>query len=160
MPIDVEDAYRRYGPLVWRRCEQLLHDPQDASDAAHDTFVLLTRRAATLHDQALGGLLFRMATNVSISKLRQRTRRPVHHDEALLRQIASAEDPSIQAIARATLDRIFGREPESTATIAVLHFVDGMTLAEVAREVGMSVSGVRYRLRHLKTQLAEQEEEP
>jgi DNA-directed RNA polymerase specialized sigma24 family protein len=48
------------------------------------------------------------------------------------------------------LDRLLGRHPESTRTMAVLHFVDGMTLEQVARECGMSVSGVRKRLRGLR----------
>jgi len=37
--------------------------------------------------------------------------------------------------------------------MAVLHYVDGMTLEEVARETGYSVSGVRKRLRALRTTL-------
>ena len=36
---------------------------------------------------------------------------------------------------------------------AVLHYVDGMTLEQVARECGMSVSGVRKRLRGLRSEL-------
>jgi RNA polymerase sigma-70 factor (ECF subfamily) len=56
------------------------------------------------------------------------------------------------------LDRVLGREPVSTATIAVLHLHDGMTLQEVADAVGLSVSGVRKRLRKLKANLHELEE--
>jgi RNA polymerase sigma-70 factor (ECF subfamily) len=48
------------------------------------------------------------------------------------------------------LDGIFGRERASTRTMAVMHYVDGMTLPEVAGHVGLSVSGVRKRLRQLK----------
>jgi RNA polymerase sigma-70 factor (ECF subfamily) len=55
------------------------------------------------------------------------------------------------------LDRVLGREPVSTATIAVLHLHDGMTLQEVADAVGLSVSGVRKRLRKLKANLQELE---
>ena len=55
-----------------------------------------------------------------------------------------------RVFARSLLDRIFQREVESTRTIAVLHWVDGMTLEEVANEVGLSVSGVRKRLRTLR----------
>jgi RNA polymerase sigma-70 factor (ECF subfamily) len=51
------------------------------------------------------------------------------------------------------LDRIFGSEPASTRLIAVLLYVDRLTLDEVATEVGMSVSGVRKRLRTLKQRL-------
>jgi RNA polymerase sigma-70 factor (ECF subfamily) len=39
--------------------------------------------------------------------------------------------------------------------MAVLHHVDGLTLEEVARECGMSVSGVRKRLRALRDALKE-----
>ena len=49
------------------------------------------------------------------------------------------------------LDRIFARVPESSRTIAVMHLVDGMTLEEVADAVGLSVSGVRKRLRALSS---------
>ena len=59
-------------------------------------------------------------------------------------------------IGRATA-RLFRRDDGSTATMAVLHLVDGMTLEEVADEVGMSVSGVRKRLRRLRADLIELE---
>ena len=48
------------------------------------------------------------------------------------------------------LDWLFNRHPESSRTIAVLHYVDGLTLEQVADEVGLSVSGVRKRLRKLR----------
>ena len=48
------------------------------------------------------------------------------------------------------LDWLFRRHPASTRTMAVLHYVDGMTLEQVARECGLSVSGVRKRLRALR----------
>ena len=37
--------------------------------------------------------------------------------------------------------------------MAVLHYVDGMTLEQVARECGLSMSGVRKRLRGLRASL-------
>ncbi len=42
--------------------------------------------------------------------------------------------------------------------MAVMHLLDGMTLEQVAREVGMSVSGVRKRLRKLRSRVAELED--
>lgn len=143
--------------MVRRRCQHLLKDPEDARDAMQDTFVRLSRRADDFHDEALGGLLFRMATSVCLNRLRRRKRKPEDHDEALLMRIASADDPSERVTARTLLDRLFSRHPESTRTIAVLHLLDGMTLDEVAAEVGLSVSGVRYRLRGLRAELHELE---
>jgi RNA polymerase sigma-70 factor (ECF subfamily) len=55
--------------------------------------------------------------------------------------------------AKSLLSRLFGDEPESTATIAVLHYLDGFTWEEVAAEVNMSVSGVRKRARALGERL-------
>ncbi|HET9451391.1 MAG TPA: sigma factor-like helix-turn-helix DNA-binding protein, partial [Aggregicoccus sp.] len=55
--------------------------------------------------------------------------------------------------AAALLSRLFGAEQVSTRTIAVLHLLDGMTLEETAKEVGLSVSGVRKRLRTLRSHL-------
>ena len=55
------------------------------------------------------------------------------------------------------LDRLFNRHPESSRTIAVLHYVDGLTLEQVATETSMSVSGVRKRLRKLRHTLTEME---
>ena len=72
-------------------------------------------------------------------------------------RIASAEDPTGASTARSLLSRIFGSEKASTGTIAVLHLLDGLTLEEVAQEVGMSVSGVRKRLRLLKGRALEME---
>ena len=52
---------------------------------------------------------------------------------------------------------LFEGELESTRFLAVLVFVDGYTLEEAAKEVGMSVSGVRKRLRNLKERVQEKE---
>jgi RNA polymerase sigma-70 factor (ECF subfamily) len=41
--IDVEAVYRRYGPMVLRRCRTLLRDEERARDAMKDTFVKLVR---------------------------------------------------------------------------------------------------------------------
>lgn len=145
--IDVEAAYRRYGPMVRRRCQRLLGDPEAARDAMHDVFVRLVRGQARLDDRALGGLLYRMATQVSLNRIRDAGRRPRVEGGELLERIAGLDDPEATGTARAWLDRLFGREPESTRTMAVLLYVDGLTLEEVAAEVGLSVSGVRHRLR-------------
>jgi RNA polymerase sigma-70 factor (ECF subfamily) len=65
-------------------------------------------------------------------------------------EIATLDDHEDRSVARAFLDDLFSREQESTRTIAVLHYVDNLTLEETAAEVGLSVSGVRKRLRTLK----------
>jgi RNA polymerase sigma-70 factor, ECF subfamily len=145
--------YCTYGPMVLRRCKKLLGDDQAARDAMHDVFVQVLSHADQLADQAPSSLLFRIATNVCLNRIRSRRRRPEDGDPELLVQIAERTDPAARSAARAALDALFRQEPDDTAVIAVLHLHDRMTLEEVAAEVGMSVSGVRKRLHKLRLKL-------
>lgn len=139
--------------MVLRRCRRLLGDDQAARDAMHDVFVQVLSRQEQLNDQAPSSLLFRIATNVCLNRIRSRKRRPEDADTDVLVQIAENTDPAARSAARAALDKLFRNEPDDTALIAVLHLHDKMTLQEVADEVGMSVSGVRKRLEKLRTKL-------
>jgi RNA polymerase sigma factor (sigma-70 family) len=151
--IDLEACYRRYGPLVYRRCLRLLRSEAEAEEAMQDVFVELVRRHAQLEDRGLSSLLFQVATHVSLNRLRTRRRHPEHRDDQLLALIANDEQLEDRSLADALLGRLFGREPPSTRLMATLHYVDRMTLEEVADELGLSVSGVRKRLRKLREQL-------
>lgn len=153
MSIDVDAYYRRYGPMVLRRCRFLLRDEEMAVDAMHDVFVQLLNHQGGLQETAPSSLLFRMATNTCLNRMRAERRRPRDSDEALLLHIASLDDLEARTGAAALLEKLFGREQASTRTIAVMHLVDGMTYEQVAAEVGLSVSGVRKRLRNLKAHL-------
>jgi RNA polymerase sigma-70 factor (ECF subfamily) len=157
--IDVEEAYRQYGPLVLRRCRRLLRDEAQALDAMQDVFVEVLRRRDTLEGVGAGFFL-RVATNVALNRLRWSRRHPESPDDELLLGIAAgAPDGESRTSARGFLGRIFGREQESTLAIAVMVYVDRMTLEEVAQEIGLSVSGVRKRLRTLRARLPALERE-
>ncbi len=153
MRIDTETTYRQYGPMVLRRCRHLLRDEERARDAMHDVFVQLLRYQDRLEPTALSSLLYRIATNVCLNQIRATRRRPEVAEDDVVEHIARTTDPETAAQARGILARLFGAEQESTAVIAVLHLHDGLSLDEVAREVGMSVSGVRKRLRRLRERL-------
>ena len=140
--------------MVLRRCRTLLRDESKAVDAMHDVFVELLRRESRLDVRSPAGLLLTAATHLCLNRLRRERRRPEDPDEDLLMRIASLGSSAENlSLARRALDRIFGGEPASTRLIAVLFYVDRLTLEEVAAEVGMSVSGVRKRLRMLKQRL-------
>ena len=150
---DVEALSRRYGPMVLRRCRRLLGDEDEALDACQDVFVRLLRHRERLDLRCPSSLLYRIATNVCLNRIRDRGRAPLVAGDDLLLAIAAASEPGAQIEARLVLDWLFGRHPESTRTMAVLHYVDGLTLEEVASQTGLSVSGVRQRLRKLRAQI-------
>lgn len=142
--------------MVLRRCRRLLRDEAQAHDAMQDVFVQVVLHHARMRHDAPSSLLYRIATNTCLNRLRS-LKRQGEHSEALLDRIASADRGEERSIAGQLLARIFDNEQTSTGTIAVMHLLDGMTLDEVAQEVGLSVSGVRKRLRNLRAHVAELE---
>jgi len=153
--IDVEEAYGKYGPMVLRRCRRILKDEGRALDAMHDVFLQLLRRGDGAEAERPGSLLLRIATNVCLNQLRTWRRRPEDAADAALLEIADLDEGAEGlASARLLLARVFSREAVSTREIAVMHHLDGMTHEEIGREVGLSVSGVRKRLRTLRARVA------
>ena len=153
--LDIDALSRQYGAMVLRRCRRLLSDEDEAMDACQDVFVRLIEHRERLVGTYPSSLLYRIATNVCLNRIRDRGRPAISPDDQLLASIASAGDPAGRSDARLLLDWLFGRHPESSRTIAVLHYLDGLTLDEVARQTEMSVSGVRRRLRLLRKTLVD-----
>ena len=157
LAVNVEELYTRYGPMVYRRCRALLKDDQAAEELMQETFIQILRRQDVLEVHAPSSMLYRTATNLCLNRIRAKGRRPEDPDDELVMRIASAPDSGGVSEARSVLARIFSTQKESTRTMATLLLLDGMTLDEVAEEVGMSVSGVRKRMRGLKAHVAELE---
>lgn len=158
MSLDVAAHYQRHGPMVLRRCRSLLRSEEAAVDAMHDVFVQLLRSAGRLDPERPASLLLRIATNVCLNRLRSARRQPHDAVDASVLAIAGAVEPEPTLLARLHLGTALRGELQSTRLMAVLHHVDGLTLEEVAREVGLSVSGVRKRLRGLSARVRALEE--
>jgi len=145
--------------MVHRRCAQLLKSEAEADDATQEVFVRVVRRHqadGVVLDKPVS-YLWKIATHVCLNRLRSRRRRPedATAPEDLVDRIAAVDDGVGESGIRRALDRVFAHEPVSTRTMAILHYVDGLTLDETAAEMGMSVSGVRKRLRVLKAKIAD-----
>ena len=150
--IDVEGLYRRYGPMVLRRCRQLLRNEDLAADAMQDTFVKVLRRRGSLHDRYPSSLLYRIATNVCLNLLRTQRRKPTVSADLLLDTMPGAERTEDRVLDAYLLDQAFRGAREGTRTAAEMLYVEGRTLAETAERVELSISGVRKRMRSLREQ--------
>ena len=149
--IDIKEYYLRYGPMVLRRCRQLLRDEERAKDAAQEVFAKVLIHKNRLKNQYPSSLLFRISTNTCLNMIRdQRSHSSLHSDDPLER-IAFYDESEKKIITQDILDKIFRKEKPSTREIAVMHFVDGMTLKEISGEAGLSVSGVRKRIREFRS---------
>ena len=153
MGVRIDELYTRYGPMVLRRCRYLLKDEEKALDAMQEVFVKVVVYEARIKMKYPSSLLHRISTNVCLNILRENRVRRTINDEDLLEKVAFYDENEKRTVIRDLLERIFKGEKKSTREIAVLHFVDGMTLPEVAQEVGLSHSGVRKRIRELRSRV-------
>jgi RNA polymerase sigma-70 factor (ECF subfamily) len=147
MDIDIEAYYEKYFPMVFRRCALMLGDGEDAQDAAQDVFVKLLRAKHKLHGRFPSSLLYTIATNTCLNRIRAKKRRGERLWENIEDLALAYQDKGYEeAEAKLLLKGILETESELTRTICFMYFADGMTLKEVGEALGMSVSGIRKRI--------------
>lgn len=123
-------------------------------DATQDVFLQVLKLGQTPDHPS--SYLYRAATHVCLNRIRSGRRKaeaPLDARDPWVEAIAQLPDAAERTGALMLLGRLFAAEQESTRTLAVLHYVDGWTLDEVAEQSGLSVSGVRKRLATLRTHL-------
>ena len=146
MTIDVEQYFRTYGPMVMRRCRQMLKDEDDAADAMQDTFVRLLNYRDQLQNRAPSSLIYTIATNVCLNRLRSQSRDRRDCVGELIDLFAMEDDRTDAVLDTVVTEEIIGSFSGRTRRMAVDYFIEGKTLAETAARHRMSVSGVRKRL--------------
>jgi RNA polymerase sigma-70 factor (ECF subfamily) len=146
MAIDIEVYYQKYLPMVFRRCRALLRNEDDAMDAVQDVFVKLLKAKENLHGQFPSSLLYTIATNTCLNRIRWKKRHADSQEDIGEMPLISKERGFEHVEARMILDAILENESESTRAICFMYHVDGMTLKEIGETMGLSASGVRKRL--------------
>ena len=150
--IDVAGLYRRFAPMVLRRCRSLLRDDDLAADAMQETFVRLLKNSTTLQEEYPSSLLYRIATNVCLNMMRSARRKPVMNGTPILDTLPGRDDVEGRALDATLVGQVFLGVKESTRRAAQIHYLEEATLEETAARVGMSISGVRKRLDSLRRQ--------
>ncbi|MGD0726201.1 MAG: sigma-70 family RNA polymerase sigma factor [Spirochaetia bacterium] len=148
---DIEALYRRYGPMVMRRCRHILGNEEEAADAMQETFVRVLTHRTTLHARYPSSLLYRIATNVCLNLMRTKRRRPTLRGEPFLEMVGE-ESHEERILDACLLEQIFSGAKESTRRTAETYYLEAGTLRETAQRVGLSSSGVRKRLSALRRQ--------
>ncbi len=147
----------RHGPMVFRVCQRLLRQEQDAEDAFQATFLVLAERAHSIRKtQALASWLHGVAHRVALRARRDAERRRLHEREA---QPMSAKANIVEADWRevqATLDEEIQALAEKYRVPFVLCFLEGKSRAEVACELGLKEGTVWSRLSKARKLLQEQ----
>src|SRR5437763_1983170 len=70
---------QRHGPMVWRVCQRIVHHAQDAEDAFQATFLVLTRKATSLHwQESVASWLYAVAYRLAHKVKSEAARRYAH----------------------------------------------------------------------------------
>jgi RNA polymerase sigma-70 factor (ECF subfamily) len=142
--IDIDAYYEKYAPMIYRRCLGILGNEDDALDAVQDVFVKLLRHHKRLHDQFLSSLLYTIATNTCLNRLRKQKHQGIAYNDP---ETLTGHDPEYERVeAKMLMESILRSESESTRAICFMYHRDGMTLEEIGKLTSLSVSGVRKRL--------------
>jgi RNA polymerase sigma-70 factor, ECF subfamily len=141
----LEELYDRHAAAVYGRCRYLLRDDAEARDALQDVFVKVLRALPRFREAASPSTwVLRIATHHCLNLMRMRRaqwREEVKALQAERRQ--ETEPPDRRELVRVLLSSA----PEEAQEMAVLYFVDELTQAEIAQELGRSLPTVRKRLR-------------
>ena len=148
---DFSELYQKYGPMVLRRCRAILKDEEKALDAMQDVFLRILESKDKIKN-ACASLFYVTATRVCLNKIKSDKLRSGPDFEKIAQFMADdfSETEKEKIDAALAIEKIFEKRDHKDSLIATLHFVDGLTLKETAEEIGMSVSGVRKRIRELQ----------
>src|SRR5262245_8549864 len=144
------DAFRvlvqRHGPMVRGLCRGLLGNDADADDAFQATFLILARRALSIHDPAslaswLHGVAYRTARKAQAAFARQRK-----HEPAAARPEATSPDDLSWRDAQQILHQELDALSERYRAPLVLCYLQGQTLDEAATRLRLSKSTLKTRL--------------
>lgn len=146
----------RHGPMVLSVCRRFLRNPHDVEDAFQATFLVLSRKAASLRKrEALAPWLFGVAYKVA-TRARSRAITRLSSSRALDSVAATDEPPEIgmnREEASTLLHEELARLPEADRAPLVLCYFEGLTHDEAADRLRWPVGTVRGRLARARGKL-------
>ena len=138
------ELFERYGAMVYRRCAAILGGDDLARDAVQEVFLrVIERRHQFRGESSPSTWLYAVATLHCLQQLRDRTSR-----HAKLVQLAGEPHPMSNRgpEEQLALVRLLECEPDDVRLMIYLHYIDGLTMDEVASAVGYSRKTVSRRV--------------
>ncbi|MES0491599.1 MAG: sigma-70 family RNA polymerase sigma factor [Leptospirales bacterium] len=145
---NIEEYYKKYGPMVYHRCLEVLKNEDEATDAMQDVFAKLMTIAEKIRHPST--YLYRTATHVCLNLIRKQKNHLSMDVDSVVYNIASSEDLEKNLLLKDKLHSLFQGEKKTTRVIAFMRYIDKMSLRDIADEMDMSISGIKKRLRNIK----------
>lgn len=162
-----ESAFReiveKHREAIFNLCVRYLGSPEDAEEIAQDVFIKLYRHIPKYEPRAkLSTLLYRMAVNLSLNRIRDRKRRrwisldrfPETSVQDGSRDIQDQPQQLLERKERQTAVRqAVDALPPNQRMAVILKRFQGLSYAEIADVMSCSVSAVESRLHRAKQTL-------
>jgi RNA polymerase sigma-70 factor (ECF subfamily) len=166
-------AYRRFVELnsanVYHVALKLLGDEQEAEDVLQETFLNAFRSIDRFKGRSkLSTWIYRIANNASLMRLRKREQTTAfsldrapsieagmesHESHYLVDWSQLPDDQLLSAEARWEMERAIAELPETLRSAFVLRDVQGLSGAETAEVLGITVQAVKNRLHRARLRL-------
>jgi len=160
-----ELLYRRYSTRVYALCFRIVQNESDAEDLTQEAFLLLFRKIHTFRGESkFSTWLHRLATNLSLMRLRKRKHPEVSLDAVLepggeesgARFEPGAPDVRLSGVVdHVHLSRAIAQLPEGYKEMFLLHDVEGYEHHEIARILGCSTGNSKSQLYKARVRLRE-----
>jgi RNA polymerase sigma-70 factor, ECF subfamily len=160
-PTAAEALITAYGDRAYRLAVRITGNEQDAEEAVQDAFWSVVRKIDTFRgDSAFGSWVYRIISNAAYQKIRGRPRAFVdisldevlppfhengHYADLISDWSSGIDDPAVQTELRAVLSSAVSELPADYRAVIVLHDTEGLSMAEVADALAISVPTAKSR---------------
>jgi RNA polymerase sigma-70 factor (ECF subfamily) len=161
-PSAAERLVASFGDRAYRLALRITRNSADAEEAVQDAFCNVIRKVDTFRgDSAFRSWFYRVVSNAAYQKVRGATRRRAElsldevlpafrsngeYAEPIVDWSPAADDPSRRIELRIALTAAIADLPADYHTVALWHDVEGLSTAEIAAALGLSVANVKSRL--------------
>jgi len=147
-PWALDEAYRRFGSLLFSAALNVLHSPEDAEDCMHDVLVRVWKRpgAFALERGSLRSFLAVCVRNEAISRRRAASRRSQLAQRLRAQREETEEIEVADYVEHARVQKALGALPQEQRAALVLAYFGGKTHVEVAQMLGEPLGTVKSRI--------------
>lgn len=157
-----ERLVARYGGRAYRLAMGITRNAADAEEVVQDAFWSVIRKIDTFRgDAAFGSWLYRIVANAAFQRMRRVVRRrteisleealPAFHEDSAAAPLIDdwserLDDPAIRSDLRSALSAVIDELSPECRAVVVLHDVEGLAMADVAKSAGITVANAKTRL--------------
>jgi len=153
-----ERLVARYGGRAYRLAIGITRNAADAEEVVQDAFWSVIRKIDTFRgDAAFGSWLYRIVANAAFQSVRQGVHRradmvlPSFHEDgehaaSIDDWSARLDDPALRTDLRSALSSAIDALSPAYRAVVVLRDMQGLSMAEVAHSVGITVANAKTRL--------------